>query len=276
MARAKFSVLMSVYGKESPVYLKVSLNSLIEQTRIPNEIILVEDGPLPASLLQEIEQFKKNHPDVLLSVKLPKNKGLGIALNEGLKYCNNDIVARMDADDKSVSDRFEIQIGYMESNPDVGMISSHITEYDEEMTKILAKREVPETHDAIMNSIRRRSPFNHMAAVYRKSIILKNGSYEDCPSFEDYYLWCKLASSGTTFYNIPQSLIEARTGDSMIRRRGGIGYARRMYDFQKRILKLGVISRMEFVQNVILRSLVALMPGSVRVAIYQKGLRGKV
>ena len=275
MSRVKFSVLMSVYGKESPAYLKVSLNSLVEQTRLPDEIILVEDGPLSTSLLQEIKQFKKNHPDILVSVKLPKNQGLGIALNEGLKYCNNDIVARMDADDKSVSDRFEIQIGYMEKNPSVGMISSHITEYDEEMTKVLSTREVPETHDAIMNSMKRRSPFNHMAAVYRKSVILENGSYEDCPSFEDYYLWCKLASSGTTFYNIPRSLIEARTGDSMIRRRGGVKYAKRMYDFQKRIFALGVIDRKEFMQNVILRSSVALMPGSIRVAIYQKGLRSK-
>ncbi len=247
----------------------------MSQTRIPDEIVLVEDGPLTKSLLEQIEAFKVNYPSILVSVKLPNNQGLGIALNEGLKSCTHEIVARMDADDKSISHRFEIQIDYMERNPAVGIISSHITEYNEEMSEILSTREVPQAHDSIMQTMKRRSPFNHMAVVYRKSVILDNGSYEDCPSFEDYYLWCKLASSEVIFYNIPESLIEARTGDSMIRRRGGIEYARRMYDFQKRILKLGVINRKEFLQNVTLRSAVALMPGSIRVAIYQKGLRGR-
>ena len=275
MPAAKFSVLMSVYDKEQASYLKESLESLMDQTRTPDEIVLVEDGPLTKSLLEQIELFKNNYPNILVSVKLAKNQGLGIALSEGLKICSNDIVARMDADDKSIAHRFEVQIGYMERNPKVGMISAHITEYNEEMTQVLSTREVPESHDSITRTMRRRSPFNHMAAVYRKSVILDNGSYEDCPSFEDYYLWCKLASSGVNFYNVPESLIEARTGDSMIRRRGGIEYVRRMYDFQKRILNIGVINKKEFLQNVGLRSAVALMPGNIRIAIYQKGLRGK-
>lgn len=275
MLHTKFSVLMSVYDKESPTYLRESLKSLVGQTRMPNEIVLVEDGPLSSALLKEINLFKKNYPGVLVSVKLSKNQGLGIALNKGLRACSNDIVARMDSDDRSVSNRFEVQIGYMELNPEVGMISAHITEYNEEMTEILSVRKVPETHDSIMSTMKKRSPFNHMATVYRKSIILENGSYEDCLSFEDYYLWCKLASNKVRFYNIPESLIEARTGSSMIRRRGGIVYARRMYDFQKRILQIGIINRAEFIRNIIIRLSVALLPGGVRLAIYKHGLRSK-
>ena len=96
-----FSVLLSIYYKESAKHLAQALNSISEQTFRPNEIILIEDGPLTPELNSIITSYKTSEP-ALKVISLPQNQGLGKALNEGLKHCTYDLVARMDTDDIGV------------------------------------------------------------------------------------------------------------------------------------------------------------------------------
>ena len=93
----KYSVLMSLYKKEHPEYLRLALDSMINQTVRPDEIVLVEDGPLTDELYAVVEEYKP-HLHIVIN---KKNLGLGLALNEGLKACSNELVARMDTDDIS-------------------------------------------------------------------------------------------------------------------------------------------------------------------------------
>lgn len=272
MRDVKFSVLMSVYVKERASYLEASLDSVINQTLSPSEIIIVEDGPLTNELNAVLAKYQKKHP-FIKTVRLAKNIGLGLALNEGLRACSNTLVARMDTDDIAHEDRFEKQISFMLKNPEIDMISANIAEYDDSLKTLLSHRNVPERHDSIIAMMKSRSPFNHMAVVYKKDVVLGAGGYEHCLSFEDYYLWCKLANSGARFHNLQKVLINMRTGDAIAKRRGGLAYARAVINFQRKIRKLEVISNAEFVKNVMIRGSVAMAPEKLRLYFYKKALR---
>ena len=108
----RISVLISVYSKEKPAYLQQSLNSIFAQTMPPDEVVLVEDGPLSEPLLAVIESYAQQHQELHV-VKLPTNVGLGLALNEGLKHCNYNLVARMDSDDIMKPERLAKQAAYL-------------------------------------------------------------------------------------------------------------------------------------------------------------------
>ena len=127
MPRLDFSVLLSVYWKENPDWLRLSLKSIWEdQSLKPAEIVLVKDGPLTDRLEAVISQFKQSAP--LKIVPLSQNQGLGRALNEGLKFCSFDLVARMDTDDISKPDRFEKQIRFISQHPDISVVGSWVDE----------------------------------------------------------------------------------------------------------------------------------------------------
>lgn len=271
----KFSVLMSVYIKEKPDFLNAALASLLEQIRKPDEIVIVQDGSLTKDLRDVINQYSKKskYKHLFKVIQLKKNVGLGRALNIGLKECSYDIVARADSDDVSLPSRFAKQIDYMERNPEVKIISANIQEYDELLQRRLAVRAVPETDEAIKRYIRRRSPFNHMAVVFRKDSVRIAGGYVHCPFFEDYYLWCRVIARGGEFYNFQTPLVYARTGKSMISRRGGLAYVKSIVNFQRKAYGTKIFSRADVVINIFFRVPAAIFPNSIRSLLYNLVLR---
>ena len=116
-----FSVLLSVYIKEQPIFLEQSLASILNQTLIPPEIVLIKDGSLTTELDLIIKKYQNEVPMIKV-IQLPQNQGLGKALNEGLKHCSHELVARMDTDDIAKSNRFERQIQVFEEHPEVDSV----------------------------------------------------------------------------------------------------------------------------------------------------------
>ena len=180
----KFSVLLSIYYKESPIYFRESLNSILSQTLRPSEIILVEDGLLTEELDNEINRYLDLHPHLKI-IPLSTNQGLGKALNEGLKHCSYDIVARMDTDDIAKPDRFEKQLAIFEKYSDIDVVGADISE-------VKSVRKLPELPDDIRQFAKRRNPINHPVVMFRKSAVLAAGGYRHFPLFEDYYLWIRM------------------------------------------------------------------------------------
>lgn len=270
----KFSVLISVYRKEKAEYLAAAIKSVLDQTRQPDQIVIVKDGPLPKRLEKVIEKYAHGNKRFTI-VSLTENKGLGIALNEGLAVCKHPIVARMDTDDIAMPDRFQKQIEYLAIHPDTIIVGSNIQEYDNSMANALAIRKVPEHTDAIISFAKKRNPFNHMSVVFKKDAILEAGGYQHCPYFEDYYLWLRVISRGGEFYNIQENLVHVRAGQEMISRRGGFKYAKHAISFQKKALRLGFIDKREFLQNCLIRVIGSIVPGSLRKILYNKKLRAK-
>jgi len=269
----QFSVLLSVYVKEDEHYFDQALESITNQTLMPNEILIVEDGALTPGLQKVIEKYQSKYPKIIQTLKLKTNAGLGLALNAGIKACKYDYIARMDTDDIATPERFEKQMAFISQHPEVDVIGSNITEYDETMKNVLSIREVPQHEDEIYHYLKHRNPFNHMSVIYKKQAILSNGNYEDCLYFEDYYLWCKLAASKSSFYNIPESLVKVRAGDALFNRRGGLHYIKHIYTFERKIYKLKVIDLFDFITNVAKRVSVSIAPNKVRALIYKNILR---
>ena len=265
-----FSVLLSVYYKESPIYLSQALYSVIKQSIPPTEIILVEDGKLPKTLEKVITQFKKKTSTIKI-VQLPYNQGLGKALNEGLKHCTYDIVARMDTDDIAKLDRFEKQIKIFEKYPDIDICSAWIEEFENDTNNILSIKKLPERHQEILKYAKHRCPINHPVVMYKKQAVLKAGGYDGFP--EDYRLWIKMLMNGAKFYNIQESLLYFRFSKNMIRRRGGWKYAIADIKSQIDFYKLGLFGISTLIYNILVRITVRLTPNYIRSLIYQKLLR---
>lgn len=220
-----FSVLISVYYKENPDFLFECFNSIwVDQKIKPNEIILVKDGLLTFELDETIEIWKKILGNILKVISLDQNVGLGMALNEGLKYCGSDWVFRMDADDICASDRFEKQVKFIRQNPDVVLFGGQIIEFNKKIGDLNIIKETPTDYQSIKQYAQKRCPFNHMTVAYKKDIILSLGGYRHHFFMEDYNLWLRVIGAGFQVANLPDVLVYARIGNDMHARRRGWQY----------------------------------------------------
>ena len=111
---------MSTYAGDRPDFLREAfVSTVVEQTRPPAQVVLVQDGPVGEELGAEIERLKAESPVEVTHVVMPENLGLGPALDAGLRACDHEVVARMDADDVSLPDRFEKQLPVVEAGADI-------------------------------------------------------------------------------------------------------------------------------------------------------------
>lgn len=267
-----FSVLLSVYIKEQATYLRESLNSIFNQTLLPTEVILVKDGPLTDELNQVIEEYTLKYP-IMKLISLSKNQGLGKALNEGLKHCSYELVARMDTDDIAKPTRFEKQIAIFENHPEIDVAGAWIDEFEGNPNNIISTRKLPENHTDIYSFAKKRCPVNHPVVMFRKSAVIAAGGYQHFPLFEDYDLWIRMLKNGSRFYNIPESLLFFRFSPDMFKRRGGWKYAKDEFKFQKKLFHSEFISTFCFIRNVSVRFISRMLPNHLRSILYKKVLR---
>lgn len=273
----RFSVLMSVYKRENPKYMHSSLWSVFNQTLMPNEVILVEDGPLTQELYKVIDEFKQKY-SILKVISLPQNKGLGKALNEGMKHCSFDYVARMDTDDECYPIRFEKQISFLEKHQDIDVVGCLTTEFNEDANgkrRILSIKHFPESVEENEKYSRKRCPVEHPAVVFKKQSVLNVGGYQHCFLFEDYHLWARMFVNGAKFYNIQEPLLYFRMTEDSFNRRGGWKYAVSELKALNMFRKIKFLSLRQFCTAVIIRFPVRVMPNVIRKFIYNNFLRSK-
>ena len=228
----KFSVLMSVYKKDIPEYLNQAIESVLNQTIKPSEIVIVVDGPVSIELKDILEKYKGEY-DIFKIIYLKENQGLGDALRIGMKYCTYNIVARMDSDDISVSNRFENQIREFETDKNLDIVGGQIYEFIDNKENIICSRNVPLENNDIYKYAKKRCPFNHMTVMFKKDSVLKCGGYLHWYNNEDYYLWIRMIENNAKLKNIPEYLVNVRVGKEMYQRRGGIQYFKSEYRITK-------------------------------------------
>ena len=272
-----FTVLISVYFQEQPEYFQECMQSIWDnQTLKPNEIVLVKDGQLTKQLEIEIEKWSKKLSDVIKIISMPENTGLGKALNEGLIYCSNEYVLRMDSDDISMPDRFEKQISYLEDHPNTVVLGGQIIEFNNFTTDAKLTKSVPTDRSAIEKYSLKRNPFNHMTVAYKKSIILSLGSYQHHLFMEDYNLWLRIIAHGYHIANLPDVLVYARVGNGMHKRRQGMQYMKS----EKQLLKLKLSLEMDKPCRAalifLIRCVVRIIPTVILSFIYTNFLRKNI
>lgn len=256
------SVLMSVYKKENPAFLKTSLDSIYAQTLKADEIVLIEDGKIPEALEAVISQYPKIH-----IVRLEKNVQLGRALEAGLKICQHELVARMDTDDIMMPDRLEKQYRFMTDHPEVASCGSDIAEFMEEDT-MLREKHMPTSPEELYRYGKKRNPLNHMTVMFRKSAIEAVGGYRHFPGLEDYDLWSRLLANGYQIANIPEVLVKARIGDRFASRRGGWSYFKRYLQLRKEQYRIGYLNKKEYIVACVLTFGMTVMPEKLREKAY--------
>lgn len=272
----EFSVLMSLYHKENPDFLQEALESLVTQTLRPTEIVIVKDGPLPSSLEIVLESYAERYPQLFRFLQLPKNMGLGLALQHGVNQCHYPLIARMDSDDVCNEQRFEKQVSYMYEHPQVDAVGSWIYEFQDFWQQSEYIREVPLIANEIKTYSKKRNPLNHMTVVFRKESVLQVGNYLPFLWNEDYYLWVRLLHHGYTIENIGEPLVFARANQDLFRRRGGFAYMLEEYKLQRELYNMRFINGKEFIQNMFIRGLVRVVPNALREFIYKSFLRQKL
>lgn len=266
-----YSVLMSVYFKENPEYLRESMMSIWNQTLKTDDFVLVCDGPLIEELNSVINEMQIMFGKTLHIIRLKENSGLGIALNEGLEHCKNELIARMDSDDVSRTDRCGKQVKYFESHPDLKLLSGIIHEFDEDIHHPTGKRELPLTNDKIRTFSRKRNPMNHPCVMFCKSAVIDAGGYrETYHLFEDYDLWIRMLLKDYEAANLNSVLLDMRTPADIYLRRGGKQYARDLLRFHKWLKSIGWSTSTDYMTGAIPHAIVCILPNGIRRLIYKR------
>lgn len=269
-----YSLLMSVYCKEKPEYLKACLESVFASTVLSDDVVIVKDGPLTDELDVILEEYREKY-DTVNIIPLEINQGLGIALNNGLAHCKNELVARMDTDDICENDRFEAQLKVFENDSDVSVVGGYITEFIGEPDNIISTRKVPLTTEELKLYGRKRNPVNHVTVMFKKQDIIGAGSYQKVKDvgYEDYDLWIRLIVAGKKIVNIDKVLVNVRVGEDMYKRRGDKKRLKTALYFRKKLWKIGYYSFFHYVVYSLETIVFSCVPSSIREILYKKILR---
>jgi glycosyltransferase involved in cell wall biosynthesis len=264
-----FSLLLPVYARDHAAYLERSLRSAVaEQTRPPDEVVLVQDGPVGADLRRVIDRFRAEAVVPVTVVDLQHNRGLGRALDAGLAACRYDIVARQDADDISLPQRFATLVPLVEAGDD--LVGSGLLEFGTDETDVVGRRTPPTAPDEIARYARFHSPFNHPSVVYRRSAVLAVGGYQDLPLLEDYWLFVRMIHTGARVRNVAEPLVLYRVGSGAFARRGGSRLLRSEVELQRRMHRLGFTTTAEYARNLLVRGGYRLVPERARRTAYRR------
>lgn len=264
-----FSLLIPVWAGDRARDLEQAFRSSVdEQTRRPDQVVVVRDGPVDADVATCIDTLVRTSPVDTDLVTIEENIGLGPALDTGLEHCRHDVVARMDADDMSLPHRFDVQLPVIESGVDI--VGSALLEFGDDPSDVVGRRTPPLDPEQIARYSRFHDPFNHPTVVYRASAVRAVGGYQDLPLMEDYLLFAKMIANGARVANIAEPLVCYRVGAGAYARRGGMGLLRSEVRLQRRFRELGFTTRAQFVRNVAVRGGYRLVPETIRRAAYQR------
>lgn len=274
MQNSKYTVLMSVYYKEKPEYLSLSIESMLNQTVKPDEFIIVKDGPLTTELDEVINNFVTAYPKTFNIIVNETNLGLGPALAKGIENSKNELIARMDSDDYVVSTRCERQLEKFREDPKLGMVGSYEAEFVDDIDNVISIHRVPSENDEIERFMHRRCSVLHPTVMYKKSAVLKSGNYQSVLLYEDYDLFARMVLEyHIKSYNIPEPLHYIRTSEDFFKRRGGIKYAKTVLKFKWGQYRKGYMSLMDFCISGLGQAFVCVLPNSLRKSFYMKFLR---
>ena len=263
-----FSLLLPVYHRDDPDHLRSAFRSSVhEQTLRPDDVVVVRDGPVPATLARALEEVVAGSPVPSRLLELPRNVGLGPALDAGLDACAHDVVARMDADDLSLGHRFAVQVPLV---ADHDLVGAGLLEIGTGPDDVVGRRVPPTDPVEIARYARFHDPFNHPTVVYRRSAVVAAGGYQDLPLMEDYWLFARMIAAGARVANVAEPLVLYRVGAGAYARRGGLRLLRSELALQRHLRRSGFTSRAQWARNVAVRGGYRFVPAALRRAAYRR------
>lgn len=273
MTTPEFSLLLPVYAGDDPAFLRAAFESSVDrQTLRPTEAVIVQDGPVPDALAAEFARIVIESPIPVRLVQLPENRGLAEALNRGLDAVSTPVVARMDADDVSVPERFERQWARIEAGLD--LVGTGMAEFESDPDRPISVRTPPVGSERIREHARTHNPFNHPTMMYRVEALDRVGRYQPFGKMEDYWLGVRLIDAGAKVDNIAEPLLRYRVGAGAFARRGGWTEARTEWRLQRELLRMGFITRGQYLRNVVVKGVYRLLPAGVKRVLFRGLISG--
>lgn len=264
------SVVMPVYAGARAPYLRRALESLFAQSRLPDEIVVVEDGPITPKHVEILESFERcSHTLPLRRIKIEHNVGAGQAIQLGVQCSRFPWVARMDADDISLPDRLQIQVDLLRRGA-YDIVGGAMLEFLGEEERIVGLRQMPEDQIAITNRLRTSNPFNHPTVVFRRELALSVGGYRTLPYLEDYDFFARMMAAGALAYNIKTPLLLFRTGPDVFGRRRTREAFRSEWQLQCNLRDYGLIAWPRAFFNFGLRNIFRMLPPSIMSVVYRR------
>ena len=273
---ATISVLMSVYHSEKAEYLNRSLQSVWDdQSLKPNQIVLIEDGPLGEELHKVIDKWKERLQDVFCIVKNEKNIGLTKSLNKGIQYITSELIARADSDDISMPTRFALQEKFLAEHPDVDILGGAMQEFNED-NDCLNVRRYPSTHEQARKYIMKASPLAHPSVMMRKKIFDEGLRYnEEYRTSQDVALWFDALNVGYHIANLDDIILHFRQNSSVFKRRGRAKAWNEFKIYIKGIYRKKGLFTFYYVYP-LSRLLFRLMPARLIELVYKSNMRNKM
>lgn len=271
--KENYTVIMSIYSKVNANDLKISIESVLNQTYKTNEFIIIKDGILTEKLEDTLKRIVKKNANVFKIIELEKNMGAGYAYNKGIELCTNKWAAIMDSDDYAIPTKFEKQMNYLFEHADIDVIGSNAVEFINTFENIVSTRIMPEFNTDIIKFGKGRCPIIQPTAIFKVSSVKNAGSYQVSPLTEDYDLYIRMIISGCKFYNYQEVLYYVRTSDDFFKRRGGLKYLKPILSFKWKYYRNGFYSTKQFFKTASSSLVVSLLPNFVRKIVYKKFLR---
>jgi len=271
----KYSVLMSIYLNDVPAHLELALESIYnKQTRKPDEIVVVFDGPLSDDLYIVVNNFIRGKEHIVKYFPQTANKGLGEALRIGSEHCSGDYIFRMDSDDISADQRFEKQIAYIEAHPEIDVLGTDIAEFQSFPNEVdMRVRSCPKEHNDIVRMARRRNPMNHVSVCIKRTALEKSGGYQSLMLLEDYYLWVRMIAADCRLANIHDSLVYVRVGNGFDSKRGARHRIAGWKVLQEYMFDHHLITKFDSMLNMLLIHTFVCTPPWFKRILYSKILR---
>ena len=268
MVRSEQSVTVGIpyYGNTLREELAEAIDSILKQSRQPEEIHLIQDGPVTDDIANLVSGYLEQD-QLFTHLVIAKQSGLAYALNISILHCNTNLYARMDSDDISHPRRLEKQLQYLEENPDIEMVGTWLLEFEGNINDLgNLTRKVPIEQADIYRLFHYRNPINHATIVFRRRVFAKIGIYNpDFTKAEDTELYARAFKKKIKVANLPEVLYYMRLSDMIDRRstKEHIKYqALGRYKYNTWSIKLNLLK--------ILSILFRLMPAKVQQIGYEK------
>ena len=272
MEHFRYSVLSSVYYNENPLFLRRSIESIVNQTICTDDYIIVKDGKLPPDIQKVLDEYSEKYPFIHI-YGYEINKGLGYALNFGLNKCKNELVARMDTDDISLPTRCERELKEFESDPELHIVGTSIMEFEDDENTIVSVKNMPVDSIEIKRYAHRRNPFNHPTVMYKKSKVLEMGGYLEGVRGEDVALFTKMVFEGCKTKNINDSLFMYRANNNQYKRRSSLVDAKAVISVFRNNYKAGYIGLNDYLFVLSAQCAGIIIPDSIGEKIFKRFFR---
>ena len=268
----QYSVLMSVYSKDKAEWLRESIESMALQTHKPSEILVIEDGPVAEDLHEVIICCMRRFPGLIKNIQFSQNLGLAEAMHFGVKKCQYEWIARMDADDVSEKNRCEEELKKaIKVGADV--VGCDCDEFIDCIDRPVSRRIFPEEHENLVRFSKRKVPFCHPAVIMKKSAVLKAGNYHNVYPHDDYDLFVRMFKTGAIGCTVKKTLFHVRVNEEFYKRRGGWKYVKTLINFNYQLLRNGWTTPFDFFIRSCGNVLFGLSPTCLRKFLYRRLLR---